>query len=163
MFDDLADLYQEVILDHSQRPRHGHKLECFDATARGDNPMCGDRVQLFVRHAPDGSIEDVGFEARGCAISVASADMMAEVLRGRTDEEARLLAERFRELARTGAAAADGPVGAALETLQPLAGVHTYPSRVKCATLAWHALIAALADDKGADGKGANAKEASSE
>ncbi|HTU56476.1 MAG TPA: SUF system NifU family Fe-S cluster assembly protein, partial [Acetobacteraceae bacterium] len=83
-----------------------------------------------------------------------SADMMAEVLRGRTDEEARLLAASFRDLARTGAApAAVGPVGTALETLQPLAGVHTYPSRVKCATLAWHALIAALA----------NAKEASSE
>jgi nitrogen fixation protein NifU and related proteins len=152
MFDDLADLYQEVILEHSQRPRHGHKLACFDATARGDNPMCGDRVQLFVRHAPDGTIAEAGFEARGCAISVASADMMAEVLRGRTDEEARQLAEKFRMLAKTGAvpesAAVDGPVETALETLQPLAGVHAYPSRVKCATLAWHALIAALEGGK---------------
>ena len=164
MFDDLADLYQEVILEHSQRPRHGHKLECFDATARGDNPMCGDRVQLFLRHAPDGRIADVGFEARGCAISVASADLMAEVVRGRTDAEARQISSAFRELARTGAtpegigaapgpAAAAAPVATALETLQPLAGVHTYPSRVKCATLPWHALIAAL------DG----GKEASSE
>ncbi len=149
MFDDLADLYQEVILEHSQRPRHGKKLACFDATARGDNPMCGDRVQLFVKHAPDGTIVEAGFEARGCAISVASADMMAEVLRGRTDEEARELAEKFRELARTGAAPeAAGPVGEGLERLQPLAGVHAYPSRVKCATLAWHALIAALAGGK---------------
>ncbi|HUA78044.1 MAG TPA: SUF system NifU family Fe-S cluster assembly protein [Acetobacteraceae bacterium] len=149
MFDDLADLYQEVILEHSQRPRHGRKLECFDATARGDNPMCGDRVQLFVRHGPDGTIEEAGFEARGCAISVASADMMAEVLRGRTDEEARQIAEKFRELARTGALPeAEDAVEAALETLQPLAGVHAYPSRVKCATLAWHALIAALAGGK---------------
>ena len=148
MFDDLADLYQEVILDHSRRPRHGHKLECFDATARGDNPMCGDRVQLFVRHAPDGSIEDVGFEARGCAISVASADMMAEVLRGRTDEEARRLPQasaswrgpvqrRRRRSGRRGAR----DVAAARRRAQ-------YPSRVKCATLAWHALIAALADGK---------------
>lgn len=151
MFDDLADLYQEVILEHSQRPRHGKKLECFDATARGDNPMCGDRVQLFVQHAADGSIADVGFEARGCAISVASADMMAEVLRGRTDEEARQLAGKFRELARTGAAAgtaASAGLEEALETLQPLAGVHTFPSRVKCATLPWHALIAALEGGK---------------
>jgi len=156
MFDDLADLYQEVILEHSQRPRHGRKLECFDATARGDNPMCGDRVQVFVRHAPDGTIAEAGFEARGCAISVASADLMAEVLRGRTDAEARQLAEKFRALARTGAMPeseeANGPVetavGTALETLQPLAGVHAYPSRVKCATLAWHALIAALEGGK---------------
>ncbi len=149
MFDDLADLYQEVILEHSRRPRHGKKLACFDATARGDNPMCGDRVQLFVRHTPDGTIAEAGFEARGCAISVASADMMAEVLPGRTDEEALQLAEKFRGLARTGAMPqAVGPVGEALETLQPLAGVHTYPSRVKCATLAWHALIAALAGGK---------------
>jgi nitrogen fixation protein NifU and related proteins len=162
MFDDLADLYQEVILEHSQRPRHGHRLKCFDATARGDNPMCGDRVQLFLHHAPDGSIAEAGFEARGCAISVASADLMAEVVRGRTDEEARQLFAAFRELARTGTTPkglgsattpAAGPVVTALETLQPLAGVHTYPSRVKCATLPWHALMAAL------DG----GKEASSE
>jgi nitrogen fixation protein NifU and related proteins len=149
MFDDLADLYQEVILERSQRPRHGHKLACFDATARGDNPMCGDRVQIFVRHAPDGTIAEAGFEARGCAISIASADIMAEALAGRTDDEARQLAEKFRELARTGTVPeAAGPVGEALETLQPLAGVHAYPSRVKCATLAWHALIAALAGGK---------------
>ncbi|MDA8048452.1 MAG: SUF system NifU family Fe-S cluster assembly protein [Rhodospirillales bacterium] len=146
MFDDLAELYQDVILEHSKRPRHGQRLACFDADAKGDNPMCGDRVQLFVRHAADGRIEDVGFEARGCAISVASADLMAEVLRGRTDEEARQMAEKFRELARTGklAEGAAGAADEALETLQPLAGVHGYPSRVKCATLPWHALIAAL-------------------
>jgi len=142
MFDDLDELYQEVIIEHSRRPRHGRRLECFDASAKGDNPMCGDRLELFVRHGPDGQIEDVGFEARGCAISVASADLMAEVLRGRSDEEVLQLAERFRELARTGRSSV--PADEALETLQPLGGVHNYPSRVKCATLAWHALIAAL-------------------
>lgn len=154
MPDDLADLYQEVILEHSRRPRHGHKLECFDATARGDNPMCGDRIRLYLRHAPDGTIAETGFEARGCAISVASADLMAEVLRGRSEAEAREIFSAFRELARTGRTPEiDGSATEALETLQALGGVHAYPSRVKCATLPWHALIAAL------DG----GKEASSE
>ncbi len=150
MFDDLRDLYQEVILDHGRRPRHGSRLAAYDASAKGDNPMCGDRVQVFVRHDDAGRIAEAGFEARGCAISVASADLMAETVAGRTDAEARELAGRFRDMARTGEAAGED---AAIERLRPLAGVHEYPSRVKCATLAWHALLAAL------DGKG----EASSE
>ena len=150
MFDDLRDLYQEVILDHGRRPRHGSRLAAYDASAKGDNPMCGDRVQVFVRHDDAGRIAEAGFEARGCAISVASADLMAETVAGRTDAEARELAGRFRDMARTGEATGED---AAIERLRPLAGVHEYPSRVKCATLPWHALLAAL------DGKG----EASSE
>ena len=71
-FDDLRDLYQEVILDHGRRPRHARRLEDFDATAKGDNPMCGDRIEVWVKYAPDGTIADTGFDARGCAISVAS-------------------------------------------------------------------------------------------
>ena len=81
-FDDLRDLYQEVILDHGRRPRHAGRLAAFDATAKGDNPMCGDRVQVWVKYAPDGAIAETGFEARGCAISVASADLMAEAVAG---------------------------------------------------------------------------------
>jgi nitrogen fixation NifU-like protein len=145
MFDDLRDLYQEVILDHGRRPRHGARLETFDATARGDNPMCGDRVQVFVRHDADGHVAEAGFEARGCAISIASADLMAEVVAGRTDADIRVLADAFRNMARSGQAPADDE---AMERLRPLAGVHEYPSRVKCATLPWHALLAAL------DGRG---------
>ena len=150
MFDDLRDLYQEVILDHGRRPRHATRLAAFDASAKGDNPMCGDRVEVFIRRDADGNIADLGFEARGCAISVASADLMAEVARGRTPERARALFSQFRDMARTGETGGDDP---ALERLAPLAGVHEFPSRIKCATLPWHALIAAL------DG----AKEASSE
>jgi nitrogen fixation NifU-like protein len=146
MFDDLRDLYQEVILDHGRRPRHGTRLAAFDATAKGDNPMCGDRVQVFVRHA-DGLVAEAGFEARGCAISVASADLMAEVVAGRSDDQIRVLAGEFRDMARTGRSP-DGD--AAIERLQPLAGVHEYPSRVKCATLPWHALLAALDGQGGA-------------
>ena len=147
MFDDLRDLYQEVILDHGRRPRHGTRLAAFDATAKGDNPMCGDRVQVFVRRDADGRVAEAGFEARGCAISVASADLMAEVVAGRAKDEVRALAREFGNMARTGQA----PEGdAAMERLRPLAGVHEYPSRVKCATLPWHALLAALDGQGGA-------------
>lgn len=152
--DDLRDLYQDVILDHGRHPRHGHRLAAFDASAKGDNPMCGDRVEVFVRHAPDGTIAETGFDARGCAISIASADLMAETVTGKRPDDARALFAAFRDLVRTGACpACDAALAAPLERLAPLAGVHEYPSRVKCATLPWHALIAAL------DG----AQEASSE
>jgi nitrogen fixation protein NifU and related proteins len=145
-FGELRDLYQEVILDHGRRPRNHRRLEAPTHHARGDNPMCGDRVKLDLR-VDGGAIAEAGFEARGCAVSVASASLMSEAVRGLPAEEARALARRFREMARTGV------VAPGLKALAPLAGVHEFPSRVKCATLAWHALEAAL------DG----AKEASSE
>ncbi|HBK07514.1 MAG TPA: SUF system NifU family Fe-S cluster assembly protein [Acetobacteraceae bacterium] len=152
-FDDLRDLYQEVILDHGRRPRHAVRLEDFDTTAKGDNPMCGDRVQVWVKFDSD-TIGRVGFEARGCAISIASADLMAETVQHRTKADTRKLFESFREMARTGTCpACDAALDEPIERLKPLAGVHEYPSRVKCATLPWHALIAALN----------GAKEASSE
>lgn len=147
-FDDLRDLYQEVILDHGRHPRHAHRLDAFDATAKGDNPMCGDRVQVWVKFDGD-SIAEAGFEARGCAISVASADLMAETVQGRSRADTQALFEAFRELARTGTCPhCDGGLNEPLERLAPLAGVHEYPSRVKCATLPWHALIAALTGGK---------------
>jgi nitrogen fixation NifU-like protein len=153
-FDDLRDLYQEVILDHGRRPRHARRLESFDATAKGDNPMCGDRIEVWVKYAPDGTIADTGFQARGCAISVASADLMAETVVGRSKADTHALFDAFREMARTGKCPhCDATLAEPLERLEPLAGVHEYPSRVKCATLAWHALVAAM------DG----GKEASSE
>jgi nitrogen fixation NifU-like protein len=152
-FDDLRDLYQEVILDHGRKPRHAHRLDTFDATAKGDNPMCGDRVQVWVKLAAD-TIDRVGFEARGCAISVASADLMAETVQGRSRADTKALFEAFRTMARTGACPECAVrLAEPMERLAPLAGVHEYPSRVKCATLPWHAMIAAL------DGT----KEASSE
>ena len=148
-FDDLRDLYQEVILDHGRHPRHAHRLEAFDATAKGDNPMCGDRVQVWVKYGSNDTIADAGFEARGCAISIASADLMAETVRNRTRADARKLFETFREMARTGTCpACDAQLAEPLERLRPLSGVHEYPSRVKCATLAWHALLAALEGTK---------------
>ena len=154
LFDDLRDLYQEVILDHGRKPRNFRRLEDATLTSRGDNPMCGDRMELFLKTAPDGTIADAAFQGRGCAISMASASLMKETVKGKSPAQARQMGDGFRALAMTGTCP---DCGAALaddmERLAPLSGVHEFPSRVKCATLAWHTLNAAL------DG----AKEASSE
>ena len=158
MFDDLRDLYQEVILDHGRKPRNFRRLEDADRSARGDNPMCGDRLELFLKLAPDGSIADAAFLGRGCAISTASASLMTEVVKGKSPEAAHALADRFRTLAMTGGCPECGAdLAEEMERLEPLSGVHEFPSRVKCATLAWHTLNAAL------DGAPGQIKEASSE
>jgi nitrogen fixation NifU-like protein len=141
MFEDLRDLYNATIVERGRRPLHMHRLDAFDATARGDNPMCGDRVQVWVKYDADGRIADTGFDARGCEISKASADLMVEAVAGRTQTEAKRMFEAFGTMARTGECQA---CAKALEPLRPLASVHEYPSRVKCATLPWNALIAAL-------------------
>ena len=154
MFADLRDLYQEVILDHGRKPRNFRRLLDANRTARGDNPMCGDRMELFVALGADGAIADAAFQGRGCAISMASASLMTETIKGKTQEQAREMGRKFRALAMTGTCpACGGAIAEDMERLAPLSGVHEFPSRVKCATLAWHTLGAAL------DG----AKEASSE
>ena len=136
-FDDLRDLYQDVILDHGRRPRHGTRLATFDTTAKGDNPMCGDRVQVWVKYAADGTILDTGFEARGCAISVASADLMAETVQGKSRADTKALFEAFRQMVRTGACPDCARFAEPLDRLKPLSGVHEYPSRVKCCGVKW--------------------------
>ena len=145
-FQDVRSLYQDIILDRGRNPRHMHRLEPFDARAEGENPMCGDQVEVRLNFAPDRTIADFAFEGRGCAISLASADLMAEIVKGRTESELRRLATAFGTLAKTGdTESAD----AAFEILRPLSGVAEYPSRVKCATLPWKALIAALDAGRG--------------
>lgn len=139
-FEDMRDLYQEVILEHGRNPRHQRRLDPYDGAAKGDNPMCGDRVEVRVRMA-DGRVGEAGFEARGCAISVASADLMAETIVGHSPEEVREFAEHFRTMVRTGECP---DCGAVMDKLRPLAGVHEYKSRLKCATLPWDALLDAL-------------------
>ena len=149
MFDDLRDLYQEVILDHGRKPRNFRRLEDADRSARGDNPMCGDRMELFLKLTPDGAIGDAAFQGRGFAISMASASLMTEVIKGKAPEAAQALGARFRDLAMTGTCPDCGAdIAEEMERLQPLSGVHEFPSRVKCATLAWHTLNAALAGAK---------------
>lgn len=138
MFDDLRDLYQDAIMQRGRAPRHGTRLAAYDADARGDNPMCGDRVHVFVRHAGD-VVAELGFEARGCAISIASADLMAEAVAGQSHARIAEIAEAVERAVRTGVL--DDP---ALEGLRPLAAVHAAKSRLKCATLPWGALKSAL-------------------
>jgi nitrogen fixation protein NifU and related proteins len=141
MFEDVRDLYNATIVERGRRPKHMQRLAAFDATARGDNPMCGDRVQVWVKFAPDRTIAETGFDARGCEISKAAADLMVEAVAGRSADDTRRLFAAFRTLAQTGSCP---DCAEELAPMQPLAAVHEYPSRVKCATLPWHALIAAL-------------------
>jgi nitrogen fixation NifU-like protein len=142
---DLRDLYQEVILDHSKRPRNFRKPEGANRHADGYNPLCGDKVTIYLT-VRDGRVQDAAFQGSGCAISTASASMMTERLKGRTVEEAEALFARFHELLTS----AEDPVAPAPELgkLAAFAGVREYPMRVKCATLAWHTLRSAL-DESG--------------
>jgi len=137
---DLRELYQEVILDHSRRPRNFCALECPDRQAAGHNPLCGDRVIVYLRLRDD-RLEQVSFEGAGCAISTASASLMTELLRGRTIPEALELFEQVHEML-TGSGDEGNALG--MGKLAVFAGVREFPSRVKCATLAWHTARAAL-------------------
>jgi nitrogen fixation NifU-like protein len=150
MFDDVRDLYQDIILRHSRQPLHMRRLDPYDAKSVGDNPMCGDRCEVRICLGQDGAVSNIGYEARGCAISMASADLMADVAAGRPPENIRALAQNFFSLVRTGATLGED---AALDRLKPLSGVSEYPSRIKCATLPWAALLAAL------DGAGETSSE----
>ena len=141
MFDDLASLYQDIVLRHSRTPTHRRTLDPCDARAQGDNPLCSDRVDVQVNFTTDGSIADCAFTAKGCAISVASADMMAECLLGLRPDQVHKLHENVRALVRTGDIS-HTPEN--LPELRALSGVSDYKSRIKCAILPWAALIAAL-------------------
>lgn len=140
--DPLRELYQEVILDHHRRPRNFRVIDPATATAEGHNPLCGDRYTIYVRLEGE-RIEDVSFQGAGCAISKASASIMTDALKGRTRAEARDIFDAFQAMV-TGESTAEPPEGPGLDKLEVFSGVRAYPSRVKCATLAWHALQAAL-------------------
>jgi len=142
---DLRDLYQEVILDHHKKPRNFHKLENANRKADGYNPLCGDKLSVFIR-VENGVIKDIGFVGAGCAISTASASMMTESLKGKTETEARAVFERFHELVTNHSGQQPDP--ATLGKLAVFSGVREYPVRVKCATLAWHTMRAALEGSK---------------
>ena len=139
---DLRELYQEVILDHSRQPRNFRRPESANREARGDNPLCGDKIAVFVTVEGE-KLADIGFQGRGCAISIASASLMTDILKGKTEAEARSLFERFRD-EMTGRSACHGAAAGELDKLTVLSGVREYPMRVKCATLSWHTLMAAL-------------------
>lgn len=147
MSDDLRDLYQEVILDHGRHPRNFRPLDDANRHAKGENPLCGDRLSVALRLNADGVIEDATFQGRGCAISVASASLMTEVLRGKTPEQAKALYDSLHALATLGEAEDPHGLEDEMDRLRVLSGVHDYPVRVKCATLAWHTMTAALAGE----------------
>jgi nitrogen fixation NifU-like protein len=136
---ELNDLYRDVILDHNRRPRNFGELEPADASVEGFNPMCGDRLTVRLR-LNDGKISDIRFEGQGCAISTASASLMTEAVKGKTRLEALQLFDRVHELLTDDAA----PPADELGKLAALSGVREYPARVKCASLCWHTLAAAL-------------------
>ena len=142
----LEDLYQQVILDHNRAPRNFRKLERAPHHAEGYNPLCGDRVTVYVRLADD-TVTDISFEGSGCAISKASASLMTEVLKGKQRAEVDALFEGFHALV-TGQSAAAGKAEPDLGKLRVFSGVREFPMRVKCATLAWHTMRAALEDSQ---------------
>ena len=139
---DLNDLYQEVILDHNRRPRNFHALADASHTAEGYNPLCGDRLTLYLKVA-GGVVADVSFEGAGCAISKASASLMTDAIKGKSVGEAQALFERFHRMVTTPPETPVEDMG----KLSVLAGVREFPVRVKCASLAWHTLKAAMTNE----------------
>ena len=142
MDQNLRELYQEIILDHSRHPRHFGRLAEANRTAEGFNPLCGDKVKIDLVVDGESRIADLAFEGKGCAISVASASLMSEMLKGRTVEEAENLMTGFLELVKGGST--EELSAEDRENLEVMGGVSEFPMRVKCATLAWHAMKSAL-------------------
>jgi len=140
---DLRDLYQEVIFDHYRKPRNCHVLDCANHKADGYNPLCGDQVSVYLQ-IEDGIIKDMSFSGSGCAISTASASLMTEALKGRKVAEVEHLFQEFHDMVTDSEDAPHEDLG----KLEALAGVKEFPARVKCATLAWHTLHAALKEQQ---------------
>ena len=152
MFDDVRDLYSDVILAHGRAPAHAVQPDGWNGSARGDNPMCGDRVTVFVRRTA-GTVAEAGFEARGCELVKASADLMCDAVVGQGTEAVRALAGEVEAMARTGQIPVwDGASCPHCQALGPLSAVHEFPSRLRCVTLPWTALVSAL--NEGGPGAG---------
>ncbi len=149
MLDELRELYQEVILDHGRDPRNHRHPEDANRNAEGNNPICGDTLVVYLTIDEDGVIRDAAFEGKGCAISIASASMMTDMLKGKTKARARDLFENFHAMCTRDDYDPDaaGDNADDLDRLQVLAGVRAFPMRVKCATLAWHTMTAAMAGE----------------
>lgn len=137
---DLTELYQEVILDHNRRPRNRGRLPTANRVAHGDNPSCGDQCSVYLQLEGD-RIKDISFDGSGCAISQASASLMTTQLKGKTAAEAEALYQKFHEIVTTGKEPDE------ISDIAAFAGVHTFPARIKCATLGWHAALNALKSD----------------
>jgi len=144
--DDLRDLYQTTILDHNKSPRNFRRIDAGARQADGHNPVCGDKLTVYVAVGPDGRVADVAFEGEGCAISTASASLMTEYVKGKTPGEVESAFASFHDLVTGPAGGAPADAGSSLGKLAVFAGVREFPMRVKCATLCWHTLNAAIAN-----------------
>ena len=143
----LKELYQEIILDHGKNPRNLGKFDNFNKDAKGHNPLCGDKVHLFLKLDENKKVNDISFEGEGCAISMASASIMTDLMKGKSEKDAKEIIEKFLDMIKE----KDNIDTKLLEEdektkLMSLGGVKNYPMRVKCATLSWHALSSALED-----------------
>ena len=139
----LSDLYQEILLEHNSKPRNFRKVEDASATAVGYNPLCGDQITLYLKVVDD-VVEDVGFQGVGCAISRASASMMTQSIKGRSLDDAHVIFDAFHNMITH---PHEEPDYDTLGDLETLSGVNEYPTRIKCAVLAWHTMRSALNDD----------------
>ena len=142
---DLKELYQEIILDHGKNPRNLRKTENFNKDAKGHNPLCGDKVHVYLKLDEDKKVQDISFEGQGCAISMASASIMTDLVKGKEEHEVKEIVKDFLEMIKE----KDQLNNKILEDnektkLMCLSGVKKYPMRVKCATLSWHTLISAI-------------------
>ena len=142
---DLKDLYQEIILDHGKNPRNLGKFDNYNKDAKGNNPLCGDNVHVYLRLNENKKVEDIAFEGHGCAISMASASIMTDMVRGKEEKEVKEIVSDFlgmikeKDSLETNILKDDEKI-----KLMSLSGVKQYPMRVKCATLSWHTLTSAL-------------------
>ena len=143
----LKELYQEIILDHGKNPRNLGKFENFNKDAKGHNPLCGDKVHLFLKLDENKNVNDISFEGEGCAISMASASIMTDLMKGKSEKEAKAIIDKFLDMIKEKDDINTNLLEEDEKTkLMSLGGVKNYPMRVKCATLSWHALSSALDD-----------------
>ena len=145
---DIKELYQEIVLDHGKNPRNKNKCKGFNKDAKGHNPLCGDKVHVFLRLNDDKKVEDISFEGEGCAISMASASIMTETIKGKDFNVAKKILENFLSMLKDGSKLGMNSLSDDENTtMMSLSGVKRFPMRVKCATLAWHTFMHA-ADEK---------------
>ena len=143
----LKELYQEIILDHGKNPRNLGKFENFNKDAKGHNPLCGDKAHLFLKLDENKNVNDISFEGEGCAISMASASIMTDLMKGKSEKEAKEIIDKFLDMIKEKDDINTNLLEEDEKTkLMSLGGVKNYPMRVKCATLSWHALSSALDD-----------------
>ena len=146
---DLKELYQEIILDHGKNPRNKNICKDFNKDAKGHNPLCGDKVHIFLKLNNDKKLEDISFEGEGCAISIASASIMTEIIKGKEFNIAKKIQEDFLNMIKEGSKLSMNSLSDAENTtMMSLSGVKRFPMRVKCATLAWHTFKEAVEGNK---------------